>query len=68
MVKGSIGHVGGKGAEIAYCKIIGQYVDTADNHDGIRIEHADGAWIHHNIIHGVQGKYMLAHIYDNVTT
>jgi len=56
IVKGSIGHVGGKGAEIAYCEIIGQYVDTADNHDGIRIEHADGAWIHHNIIHGVQGK------------
>jgi len=56
VVKGTIGHVGGKGAEIAYCEIIGQYVDTADNHDGIRVEHADGAWIHHNIIHGVQGK------------
>jgi parallel beta-helix repeat protein len=56
VVKGSIGHVGGKGAEIAYCEIIGQYVDTTDNHDGIRIEHADGAWTHHNIIHGVQGK------------
>jgi len=56
VVKGSIGQVGGKGAEIAYCEIIGQYVDTTDNHDGIRIEHADGAWIHHNIIHGVQGR------------
>jgi parallel beta-helix repeat protein len=56
VVKGSIGHVGGKRAEIAYCEIIGEYVDTADNHDGLRIEHADGAWIHHNVIHGVQGK------------
>jgi hypothetical protein len=56
VVNGSIGHVGGKGAEIAYCEIVGQYVDTADNHDGLRIEHADGAWIHHNIIHGVQGR------------
>jgi hypothetical protein len=56
VIKGSIGHVGGKGAEIAHCEIIGQYVDTADNHDGIRIEHADRAWIHHNVIHGVQGK------------
>ena len=56
VIKGSIGHVGGKGAEVAYCEIIGQYVDTADNHDGLRIEHADGARIHHNIIHGVQGK------------
>ncbi len=36
--------------------MIGEYVDTADNHDGIRIEHADGAWIHHNIIHGGQGQ------------
>jgi parallel beta-helix repeat protein len=56
IVKGSIGHVGGKGAEIAHCEIIGQYVATADNHDGIRIELARGAWIHHNIIHGVQGE------------
>ena len=56
VVKGSIGHVGGKGAEVAYCEIIGEYVDTVDNHDGLRIEQADGAWIHHNIIHGVQGK------------
>ena len=45
-----------EGAEIAYCEIIGQYVDTTDNHDGLRIEHADGARIHHNMIHGVQGK------------
>jgi len=56
VIKGSIGHVGGKGAEIAYCEIIGEFVDTTDNHDGIRIEHADGAWVHHNIIHGIQGK------------
>jgi len=56
VVKGTIGHVGGKGAEIAYCEIVGQFVDTADNHDGLRIEHADGAWVHHNVIHGVQGK------------
>ena len=29
IVNGAIGHVGGKGAEIAYCEIIGQYVDTS---------------------------------------
>ncbi|MCY2954416.1 MAG: right-handed parallel beta-helix repeat-containing protein [Planctomycetota bacterium] len=56
IIHGTVGHMGGKGAEIAYCEIIGQYVDTSDNHDGLRIEHADGAWVHHNIIHGVQGK------------
>ena len=56
VVKGSIGHVGGKGAEVAYCEIIGEYVDTADNHDGLRLELAMGAWVHHNVIHGVQGK------------
>jgi len=56
VVRGGIGWITGKGVEIAYCEVIGQYVDTADNHDGIRIEGADGAWVHHTIVHGVQGK------------
>jgi len=42
--------------EIAYCEVIGQFVDTADNHDGIRVQEADGAWIHHCIIRGVRGR------------
>jgi parallel beta-helix repeat protein len=56
IVKSCIGHVGGKGAEVAFCEIVGEFRDTSDNHDGIRIEQADGAWIHHCAIHGVQGK------------
>ncbi len=45
----------GTGAEIAYCELIGHYLETTDNHDGIRIEDAENTWIHHNVIHGVTG-------------
>ncbi|MFB3890629.1 MAG: hypothetical protein ACE15C_01255 [Phycisphaerae bacterium] len=56
IVSGNVYRISGKGAEVAYCEVIGEYVDTADNHCGIRLEHADGAWIHHNVIHGWKGK------------
>ncbi|MBM4033775.1 MAG: hypothetical protein FJ291_18610 [Planctomycetes bacterium] len=56
VVQGTIGWLTGKGIEVAYCEVTGQYVDTADNHDGIRVEGADGAWLHHNIVRGVKGK------------
>ena len=45
----------GTGNEVAYNEVIGQYVNSGDNHDGIRIEDADSAWVHHNNIHGVTG-------------
>jgi parallel beta-helix repeat protein len=56
VVKGNVYRLTGKGAEVAYCEVIGQFADTADNHPGIRLERADGAWIHHNVIHGWKGK------------
>jgi len=48
--------IGGTGMEIAYCQIKGQFIDTTDNHDGIRIEKCEGCRIHHCDISGVQGK------------
>ena len=45
----------GTGNEVAYCEVAGQYAKTTDNHDGIRIENANCAWIHHNNIHGITG-------------
>ena len=47
--------IDGTGNEVAYCTIAGEYVATADNHDGIRIDSANAAWIHNNIITGVTG-------------
>jgi hypothetical protein len=48
--------IGGKGMEIAYCRIIGRTIDTADNHDGLRLEQCDACRIHHCEISGVQGR------------
>ena len=45
----------GVGNEVAYNEIIGQYVATTDNHDGIVIENSDGIWVHSNNIYGVTG-------------
>jgi hypothetical protein len=56
VVNGNVYRISGKGVEVAYCEVIGEFANTADNHCGIRLEHADGAWIHHNIIHGWKGK------------
>jgi len=49
-------YIGGTGNEVGYCTVIGSYMPTSDNHDGIRIEHANDSWIHHNIITGVKGN------------
>jgi hypothetical protein len=43
------------GSELAYLDVVGRYVSTPDNHDGIRIENTDSVLIHHNSIHGVTG-------------
>ncbi|MFI5459059.1 MAG: NosD domain-containing protein, partial [Isosphaerales bacterium] len=47
--------ISGTSDEVAYCEIIGQYAATTDNHDGIRLDSANSAWIHNNNIHGVTG-------------
>ena len=47
--------IDGTGDEVAYCTIAGEYVATEDNHDGVRIDSANAAWIHNNIIYGVTG-------------
>jgi len=44
------------GLELAYCEVIGTYVPTGDNHDGVRLENLTAPWVHGNVIHGVQGN------------
>jgi Bacterial Ig-like domain len=48
--------IDGTGDEVAYNKVVGQYVATIDNHDGIRIDNANATWVHNNIITGVTGE------------
>ena len=48
--------IAGTGDEVAYNDVVGEYLATTDNHDGIRIEQANAAWIHNNIITGVTGE------------
>lgn len=45
----------GTGNEVAYNEVIGAYVATTDNHDGIRFDTAISAWVHHNNVHSVTG-------------
>jgi hypothetical protein len=47
--------ISGTGNEVAFCEVIGRYAATSDNHDGIRLDDAGSAWIHHNIVHGIKG-------------
>jgi len=47
---------GARGCVVRYCEVKGNYIDSGDNHDGIRIERAPDCRIHHNIIHGVKGN------------
>lgn len=47
---------GARGCVVRYCEVKGNYVDSGDNHDGIRIERAPDCRIRHNVIHGVRGK------------
>lgn len=46
---------GARACVVRNCNVIGNYIPTSDNHDGIRIERAEACWIHHNIIRGVTG-------------
>jgi hypothetical protein len=48
--------MGAKGCTISRCEVIGNYVATTDNHDGIRIERSPDCHVHHCIIHGVKGN------------
>jgi hypothetical protein len=47
---------GARGCVVQYCEVRGNHIATGDNHDGIRIEQAPDCRIHHNMIHGIQGK------------
>jgi hypothetical protein len=47
---------GARGCVVRYCEVSGNYVDSGDNHDGIRVERAPDCRIHHNVIHGVKGN------------
>jgi hypothetical protein len=47
--------ISGTGNEVGYCEVVGRYIATADNHDGIRIESANAAWIHNDNVHGITG-------------
>ena len=49
-------YIAGTSNEVGYCTVIGSYMATNDNHDGIRISTANGAWIHNNNIYGVTGE------------
>jgi hypothetical protein len=44
-----------KGCTIGYSEVIGNYIASGDNHDGIRVERAPDSRIHHCIIRGVKG-------------
>lgn len=43
------------GIEIADCRIVGRYVATVDNHDGIRLDSTLGAYVHHNEVSEIRG-------------
>lgn len=47
---------GARGCVVRYCEVKGNYMDSGDNHDGIRIERSPDCRIHHNVIHGVKGN------------
>ncbi|MDA8018773.1 MAG: right-handed parallel beta-helix repeat-containing protein [Thermoanaerobaculia bacterium] len=50
--------VSGDDGEIAFNEIVGEFVATSDNHDGMRIEGSNRIWIHHNIVRGVDGHHV----------
>lgn len=47
--------MGARGCTIGHCEVIGNYVPSNDNHDGIRIERAPACRVHHCIVRGVKG-------------
>jgi hypothetical protein len=48
--------MGAKGCTISHCEVIGNYIASTDNHDGIRIERAPDCRVHHCIVRGVKGN------------
>jgi hypothetical protein len=56
-VDGPAFYISGTGHEIGYCKIVGQYKATVDNHDGINLSHAYDFRLHHSEISGVTGDF-----------
>ena len=44
-----------KGCVIQNCEVIGDYIPTTDNHDGIRVDASQDTVIRNCIIHGVKG-------------
>lgn len=51
-----VGHC--EGVEVAYCRVVGKYYPTRDNHDGIRLDSARDTWVHHCEVTGVKGDGM----------
>ncbi len=47
----------GKNNEVGWCKFVGKYLPTRNNFDGIRVENAVNARVHHNEIAGWQGDH-----------
>lgn len=43
------------GLELAYCNVIGTFISTTDNHDGVRPQFLQAPWIHGNEIQGLTG-------------
>jgi methionine-rich copper-binding protein CopC len=48
--------IDGSNDEVGYNDIIGAYVATVDNHEGIQVEDGNNDWIHNNYIHGFTGE------------
>lgn len=47
----------GTGNEVGWCRFVGRYLPTTNNFDGVRVEHASRARIHHNEIAGWKGDH-----------
>ena len=46
----------GERNEVGYCRVIGNHVNTTDNHPGIRVDSSHNCSIHHNDISKYQGN------------
>ncbi len=54
--KGGVIIFSAKGVIIQNCEIIGCYIPTSDNHDGIRVQNSDRIIIRNCKIHGIKGE------------
>ncbi len=50
-------NISGAGNEVGYNEVIGNYIASGDNHEGIVMDSATSTWIHNNAIHGWRGNY-----------